>query len=109
MDWIEDVIDAIAEHGSPQLARQFLVAADLDYTSERFIDIKMKTLVETDFTEAFYYQRSPAVTDHHPAIEGQQVDDPADRKERLFYALLDHCFLGKSRSSCRRIFFFFAV
>lgn len=106
MDWIEDVIDAIAEHGSPQLARQFLVAADLDYTSERFIDIKMKTLVETDFTEAFYYQRSPAVANLHPVIEGQQVDDPADRKERLFYALLDHCFLGKT---IRHAAAFFAV
>ncbi|KAK5827388.1 nuclear pore complex assembly-domain-containing protein [Linnemannia elongata] len=95
VDWIEDVIDAIAAHGSPQLARQFLVAADLDYTSERFIDVKMKILVETDFTDAFYYQRSPAVTSHHPATEGQQVDDPTDRKERLFTALLDHCFLEK--------------
>lgn len=99
VDWIEDVIGAIAQHGSPQLARQFLVAAGLDYTSEQFIDTKMKILVETDFTEAFYYQRSPAVTDCHSSTDGQHAADPAERKERLFTALLDHCFLGESRSS----------
>ncbi|KAG0289527.1 hypothetical protein BGZ96_006957 [Linnemannia gamsii] len=95
VDWIEDVIGAIAQHGSPQLARQFLVAAGLDYTSEQFIDTKMKILIETDFTEAFYYQRSPAVTDRHSSTDSQYAADPAERKERLFTALLDHCFLDK--------------
>ncbi|KAG0220014.1 hypothetical protein BGX33_010589 [Mortierella sp. NVP41] len=97
VDWIEDVIEAIALHGSPQLARQFLVAANLDHTSEQFIDTKMKTLTETDFTEAFYYQRSPAVTSRHAPADGQQdlVQDPANRKKRLFTSLLDYCFLDK--------------
>ena len=96
MNWIEDVIEAIAQHGSPQLARQFLIAADLDYTSEQFIDTKMKILIETDFTEAFYYQRSPAVMTPHAPTDGQQdlCQDPAERKKRLFTFLLDYCFLG---------------
>ncbi|KAF9131181.1 hypothetical protein BGW39_002151 [Mortierella sp. 14UC] len=99
VDWIEDVVEAIAQHGSPQLARQFIVAADLDYTSDKFIETKMKTLIETDFSEAFYYQRSPAVTGRSTSATQQDgvrtALDSADRKKRLFISLLDYCFLDK--------------
>ncbi|KAG0273829.1 hypothetical protein BGZ95_010360 [Linnemannia exigua] len=89
VDWIEDVVEVIAQHGSPQLARQFIVAADLDYTSDNFIETKMKILIETDFAEAFYYQRSPAVNDGHSST----TQDQSNRKKHLFTSLLDYCFL----------------
>ncbi|KAK3848075.1 MAG: nuclear pore complex assembly-domain-containing protein [Linnemannia gamsii] len=91
VDWIEDVVEAIAQHGSPQLARQFIVAADLDYTSDKFIETKMKILIETDFAEAFYYQRSPTVTGGHSST----AQDQSDRKKPLFTSMLDYCFLDK--------------
>ncbi|KAF9903907.1 hypothetical protein EC991_003198 [Linnemannia zychae] len=99
VDWIEDVVEAIAQNGSPQLARQFIVAADLDYSSDKFIETKMNTLIETDFSEAFYYQRSPTVTGHSKSATQQDgvrtSSNPADRKRRLFNSLLDYCFLDK--------------
>ncbi|KAF9204257.1 hypothetical protein BGZ49_005488 [Haplosporangium sp. Z 27] len=98
VDWIEDVIEAIYKHGSPQLARQFLVASNLNLTSDQFVDLKMKILLECDFTEAFYYQRSETLTQrHHTRDADDEVMDvgPAVKGERLFTRLLDYCFLDK--------------
>ncbi|KAF9919953.1 hypothetical protein FBU30_010341 [Linnemannia zychae] len=95
VDWIEEVIEAIAQHGSPHLARQFLVAADLHYTSEKFIETKMKILIETDFTDAFYYQRSSIVTDQQLSTPQHNVLALTERKKRLFTYLMDYCFLDK--------------
>lgn len=82
VDWIEEVVEAIYEHGSPTLARQFIVAANLDLQTERFINLKMKALLDSDFSEAFYFQRV------------KRTIDAAGLKERLFTSLLDYCFLG---------------
>ncbi|KAI8351621.1 nuclear pore complex assembly-domain-containing protein [Mortierella sp. GBAus27b] len=102
VDWIEDVIEAIYEHGSPQLARQFILAANLNLTSDRFLDLKMKVLLATDFTEAFSFQRSsttPTRTTQKDTKMGGDDDDmtvdSVTRKERLFNSLLDYCFLNK--------------
>src|SRR5690349_6172438 len=99
VDWIEDVIEAIYEHGSPQLARQFILAANLNLNSDRFLDLKMKVLLATDFTEAFNFQRSSTTptraTQKDTKMDGDDVDmavDSATRKERLFNSLLDYCF-----------------
>ncbi|ORZ13938.1 hypothetical protein BCR41DRAFT_92058 [Lobosporangium transversale] len=98
VDWIEDVVEAISLHGSPQLARQFLVAANLNLTSERFIDLKMKILLDTDFTEAFYFQRS--VTRLNPEEDASDdahmvLDVSAEKDGYLFVQLLDYTFLNK--------------
>ncbi|KAG0376145.1 hypothetical protein BGX24_008215 [Mortierella sp. AD032] len=91
VDWIEDVVEAIAQHGSPQLARQFIVAADLDYTSDKFIETKMKILIETDFTEAFYYQRSPAVTGDKPNRKGIQALTQLTMNEVEEHMFIEYC------------------
>lgn len=83
MDWIEEVVETIFKHGSPTLARQFMIAANLDLQTEKFVELKMKTLMASDFSEAFYFQRAKRTTN----VVGLQ--------ERLFTSLLDYCFLGK--------------
>ncbi|KAI7817308.1 nuclear pore complex assembly-domain-containing protein [Gamsiella multidivaricata] len=101
VDWIEDVVEAIFKHGSSSLARQFILAANLDLSSDRFLELKMKILLETDFTEAFYYQRSVAPSSRSRNASKKNGDDKdrglstADRSGRLFKWLLDHCFLDK--------------
>ncbi|KAF9347194.1 hypothetical protein BGX26_001296 [Mortierella sp. AD094] len=101
VDWIEEVIEAIYEYGSPQLARQFIVAANLNLTSDQFVDLKMRILLECDFTEAFYFQRSETLssrTQNYNTKDGDDevmVAEPAVRGERLFVRLLDYCFLDK--------------
>ncbi|KAF9399529.1 hypothetical protein BGX21_006102 [Mortierella sp. AD011] len=101
VDWIEEVIEAIYEYGSPQLARQFIVAANLNLTSDQFVDVKMRILLECDFTEAFYFQRSEALsgrTQTYNTGDGddeEMMTDPLVRGERLFVRLLDYCFLDK--------------
>ncbi|KAF9195332.1 hypothetical protein BGZ51_002847 [Haplosporangium sp. Z 767] len=107
VDWIEDVIEVIYEHGSPQLARQFIVASNLKPSSERFVDLNMNILLRTDLIEAFYYQRSATVTTataQQPNSDDtgkdgdedmQEVCTPTERSERLFTTLLDYCFLDK--------------
>ncbi|KAG0004164.1 hypothetical protein BGZ79_010120 [Entomortierella chlamydospora] len=101
VDWIEEVIEAIYEHGSPQLARQFIVAANLNLTSDQFVDVKMRILLECDFTEAFYFQRSEALSSRTQTYntgdgdDEEMMTDPVVRGERLFVRLLDYCFLDK--------------
>ncbi|KAK3824635.1 MAG: nuclear pore complex assembly-domain-containing protein [Benniella sp.] len=102
VDWIEDVIEAIFEHGSAQLARQFILAANLNLTSDRFLDLKLKILLATDFTEAFNFQRSsvaPTLAAGQDARTDSSDDamevDLVTRKGRLFKSLLDYCFLNK--------------
>ncbi|KAG0214347.1 hypothetical protein BGX28_002164 [Mortierella sp. GBA30] len=106
VDWVEDVIDAVYQHGSAHLARQFIVAANLKLSSERFVDSKMRILLETDFTEAFYFQRSyvPSTNENHQDIKGDKdVEEVSsslgERSERLFRILLDYCFLDKPNRS----------
>ncbi|KAG0053085.1 hypothetical protein BGZ83_001677 [Gryganskiella cystojenkinii] len=83
VDWIEEVVETIYEHGSPALAREFIVAANLDLQTERFVELKMKALLDSDFSEAFYFQRA------------KRTIDSKERRQRLFTTLLDYCFLGK--------------
>ena len=86
-------METIFEHGSPSLARQFIIAANLDLQTEKFVELKMKTLVASDFSEAFYFQRAKRTTD----VVGLQV--------RLFTSLMDYCFLGKKQDRSSRFFF----
>ncbi|KAF9100065.1 hypothetical protein BGX27_000492 [Mortierella sp. AM989] len=101
VDWIEEVIAAIYDHGSAQLARQFIVAANLNLASDQFVDLKMKILLECDFTEAFYFQRSNVLSSRTQRQYTKDGDDevmeaePAAKSERLFVRLLDYCFLDK--------------
>ncbi|KAI1317998.1 hypothetical protein EDD11_007381 [Mortierella claussenii] len=112
VDWVEDVIEAIHEFGSAQLSRQFLIASGLNLESDRFVDLKMKILLETEFTEAFYFQRSKAFPDYKGQSEQAQdtktkkskssssdltktLEVPAKICERLFVQLLDYTFLDK--------------
>ncbi|KAF9282456.1 hypothetical protein BGZ68_005971 [Mortierella alpina] len=109
VDWVEEVIDAVYEHGSAHLARQFIVAANLKLSSDRFVDTKMRILLETDFTEAFYFQRSfaPSIRKHHQGVQTEHGSDSRDlkeRSERLFYYLLDYCFLNKPNRAAIKTF-----
>ncbi|KAG0346242.1 hypothetical protein BG004_002090 [Podila humilis] len=93
VDWVEDVIEAICENASPQLARQFLISANLDLTTPKFIAIKMKTLLYSDFMEALYYQRSIGCKLASGALQDMQEDDSAVSQTELFSMLMDYCFL----------------
>ncbi|KAF9334292.1 hypothetical protein BG006_002405 [Podila minutissima] len=97
VDWVEDVIEAICEHASPQLARQFLIAANLDLSTPKFIITKMKALLHSDFTEAMYYQRSISRKIAAGTLEtDDQISvDSTLTQEQLFHMLMDHCFLDK--------------
>ncbi|KAF9385780.1 hypothetical protein CPC16_007829 [Podila verticillata] len=97
VDWVEDVIEAICEHASPQLARQFLIAANLDLSTPKFITTKMKALLHSDFTEALYYQRSISGKTATETLQDndQMSVDSTLTQEHLFYMLMDHCFLDK--------------
>ncbi|KAF9425566.1 hypothetical protein BGZ94_007423 [Podila epigama] len=105
VDWVEDVIEAICEHASPQLAHQFLVAANLDLTTPKFIVTKMKALLHTDFVEALYYQRSIGKKLDSSANlikkDGQSmsVDTTSVTQGQLFSMLLEYCFLDKPNRS----------
>ncbi|KAF9584204.1 hypothetical protein BGW38_007239 [Lunasporangiospora selenospora] len=99
VDWIEEVLSAIYDHGSPQLARQFLVATHLDLSTDRFVNLKMFTLLDVDFTEAFYYQRSigqqyaSGQRSRGSSSEQDNKDEiDATTQYRLFTSLLDCCF-----------------
>ncbi|KAF9927799.1 hypothetical protein BGZ67_007315 [Mortierella alpina] len=111
VDWVEEVIDAVYEHGSAHLARQFIVAANLKLSSDRFVESKMRILLETDFTEAFYFQRSfaPLTCDRHQVVQTEHGNDGKDwnskeRSERLFCYLLDYCFLDKPNRTAIKTF-----
>ncbi|KAI8605377.1 nuclear pore complex assembly-domain-containing protein [Dissophora ornata] len=101
VDWLEEVIETIYEHGSPHLALQFMVAANLDLKSSRFVELKMKALLGSDFAEAFYFQRSSTLSvraENNSVTEdgdAKMSSVPAGKKEHLFTLLLDHCFLDK--------------
>ncbi|KAG0328811.1 hypothetical protein BGZ99_004475 [Dissophora globulifera] len=103
VDWIEDVIEAIFDHGSPHLALQFIVAANLDVASDRFVELKMRVLLATDFAQAFYFQREVASRKQTPndatatTADGDavMVTEPTKMGESLFESLLEYSFRDK--------------
>ncbi|KAF9969947.1 hypothetical protein BGZ73_007495, partial [Actinomortierella ambigua] len=57
IDWVEEVVRVVLEFGSPQLARQLVMSAGLEFGTRSGMTVMMQVLLRSDLEDALNYQR----------------------------------------------------